>query len=442
MTVEAIAEALSAEGFRPCPPKRRGAHCFTGNISCNDQPVPVEIEIADLDFVELPKIRVLQRPDKLVGFQPHFGVNDEFCYADKGRIVLDKYRPAESIVGCLEKASTVLTSLASKHPPDDVRDEFLAYWPGQPLFVTCEPDHKGSASVISMHTKGAVPVLIASENPAIVTDQLTRLGWSVSAAGNSNCYVIKSLCAPTVFTKEWPPRTIGDLLNWIREIDAKAHRTIHQELASKWVLKSGLAAFVLRSPTVDYGFWFEVDRIHAKTCQRKPSLYRDFLIGRGAKTRVTLLTGYRFDQQFVHARNLTDGKNLRNKRVLIAGCGTIGGYLATYLARLGAGQGTQGRLILADPDILVPANIGRHVLGMGSLLENKAEAVADVIRRDFPYLNVIARPADVRLIKEIYEVDILIDASGEEALSTALNERLIQRRQEKKENTSGIACVD
>jgi len=118
--------------------------------------------------------------------------------------------------------------------------------------------------------------------------------------------------------------------------------------------------------------------------------------------------------------------------VMVVGCGTIGGYLATYLARLGAGDGSRGKLILADPELLMPGNIGRHVLGMNSLFQNKAEALTAMIKQELPHLKVLARPVDARAAKEVTETDLLIDATGEEALSAALNERITQLRIQKR----------
>jgi hypothetical protein len=434
MSVEKIADALLAEGFRPCKPKTRGGHCFAGEIPCNGRPVPVEVEVTDLDFTELPRIRVIRRPEQLSGFHPHFMADDELCYANRHEIVLDRYRPGESVVGCLRKASSVLDALSKKDAPDDTHQEFLAYWPGLRLFIDCPVGHKGIAGLNFLTTRSSERVLVASVDASKLVSHLEGIGWKCDHVLTGNCFVLSSAVVPSVDIKSWPPMTMESMLRWIRTLDVKTYDRIYVELANGWILNAGLVAFVIQSSTATYGFWFTVDRTHRKTCKRKPSLYRQYLMSeKGGKTVVNLLSGNRFDQDFIHRRNLAPSdKNLHNKSVLVAGCGTIGGYLATYLARLGAGQGAKGRLILVDPDKLAPENLGRHTLGMEALLENKAEAVTSVIKRDFPYLNVISRPIDVRDVKELMEVDLVIDATGEEALSAALNEKFTGNRIEKK----------
>lgn len=51
-------------------------------------------------------------------------------------------------------------------------------------------------------------------------------------------------------------------------------------------------------------------------------------------------------------------KNLAGKRILLSGCGAVGGFLAQQLAQIGAGA-PGGKLMLVDDDTLQGANLGR-----------------------------------------------------------------------------------
>ena len=63
---------------------------------------------------------------------------------------------------------------------------------------------------------------------------------------------------------------------------------------------------------------------------------------------------------------------LRGRRLLIAGCGGLGGYLAEYLLRLGVGA-----LVAADPERFERSNLNRQLLcSERSLGRRKAEAAA------------------------------------------------------------------
>ena len=63
-----------------------------------------------------------------------------------------------------------------------------------------------------------------------------------------------------------------------------------------------------------------------------------------------------------YARNipaLTEAEclTLRTKRVLVAGCGGLGGHIIDQLARIGVGQ-----LRVVDGDVFEPSNLNRQLL--------------------------------------------------------------------------------
>ena len=428
MTIGLITEVLADRKFKPCDSLEEGAYCFSGSILCNGEPVPIELEIRDFDFIVPPIIRVIERPSKLQGFQPHFGTNDELCYINKGMVYLDRYNPGGVVCGCLEKASTVLSVLASKNRCDDTHEEFSAYWNGEYIYIDCASKYEGVVSVAALKTAKDINIPLVSIDPDKRVKQLETIGWRCDFYNENNGYVLTSRVVPSVSGDVWPPKTLGQVTEWIKGYDKALYEKIYRQLASKWFIKSVKPFFILRTPSGDFGFRFTLNAKYKEQLGRKPSNFRNYLIGKGSSVNVTLLSGRKFDQNYIHSRNLLDKKNFRNKKILLAGCGTIGGYLASYLARLGAGLGNKGKLILCDPDNLNTENIGRHVLGMYALAENKAHSVRDLVLRDFPHLNVESRPADIRDVKELHNVDIVIDATGEEALSIALNEIFTQKR--------------
>lgn len=77
---------------------------------------------------------------------------------------------------------------------------------------------------------------------------------------------------------------------------------------------------------------------------------------------------------------------LRRKRVLVVGCGGLGGYLTEMLARIGVKS-----LRVADGDVFEPTNLNRQLLSEMPLLgTGKAAAAADRIRRINPDIAVEA----------------------------------------------------
>jgi molybdopterin/thiamine biosynthesis adenylyltransferase len=190
-------------------------------------------------------------------------------------------------------------------------------------------------------------------------------------------------------------------------------------------LKYTLATFAVHTPLGWLGFGFELDPIQRLGAQKKPKLYKQFLHKRGGTRRINRLAITEFGPGFVHSRNLTF-PDLKGKRIAVIGCGAIGSHVAPGLIRLGAGTGA-GRLDLIDPDHMNPENLGRHVLGYPALFKPKADALTEELKRQFPFSNVRARVRNVRELADLFDADLVIDATGEEAVSEMINAMRLER---------------
>lgn len=75
---------------------------------------------------------------------------------------------------------------------------------------------------------------------------------------------------------------------------------------------------------------------------------------------------------------------LRQKRILVVGCGGLGGHLIDMLARIGVGF-----LRVVDGDVFEPSNLNRQLLSEVPLLGvSKAKTAADRVRRVNPDVSV------------------------------------------------------
>lgn len=82
--------------------------------------------------------------------------------------------------------------------------------------------------------------------------------------------------------------------------------------------------------------------------------------------------------------------HLNDNRHVVFGCGAIGSKIIMHLARSG-----QTKLTLIDPDYIAPHNLVRHTLFADDVGKNKAEALAEKIRKIYPFeqTNVIYGPS-------------------------------------------------
>lgn len=142
----------------------------------------------------------------------------------------------------------------------------------------------------------------------------------------------------------------------------------------------------------------------------------------GSKISVERINSAPADSDYVFRRNLHGRSSLVDKRILLIGCGTIGGFLAQQLAPNAGPDRGKANSRSSIRDLLYPANLGRHLLGAPHLYENKANACSEFISSQLPPLNIRPVP-DYAESVEIGpgRFDLVIDATGEEALSIALN---------------------
>lgn len=93
----------------------------------------------------------------------------------------------------------------------------------------------------------------------------------------------------------------------------------------------------------------------------------------------------RADAPWIHGRGLDSGFDvLRNAKVAVLGCGSLGAPIAVRLAQAGVGT-----LYLVDADRLDAANTGRHPLDRARVGANKAKALAAELRGRFPHVKCI-----------------------------------------------------
>ena len=75
---------------------------------------------------------------------------------------------------------------------------------------------------------------------------------------------------------------------------------------------------------------------------------------------------------------------LADRRVLVVGCGGLGGYIIEYLVRMGVGE-----LTVVDGDVFEPGNLNRQLLsGEDTMGRSKAEAAAARAKNVNPLVRV------------------------------------------------------
>ena len=113
---------------------------------------------------------------------------------------------------------------------------------------------------------------------------------------------------------------------------------------------------------------------------------------------------------------------LSSKKILVIGCGSIGGYLIEQIAKSGINN-----IEVIDDDILKEENIYRHVLGMEYVGRYKSEAICEYIKRNIPHINIVGTQTTIEEALEdesinLNNYDLIISAIGNHNINRWLNE--------------------
>jgi hypothetical protein len=417
--IESVINALKQVGFTFVSKTRMGWFKLRGHLlRTTSDACACEIEL-DPDFIELPKVRLLEIPAHLPSVIPHLGNDGYLCYIAKGSVVLDIFDPVGQSLACIKRAEEVLEQVLKGEMIHDLEEEFYAYWGGGELCLVDMQERRLGKQKTLVFKNGSRLVAVVTDDESRTNKKLKVLGYD-RADFTVLTYRVKTNAKPRPDTTSWPPKTVNEVLAWQGLLDFRCRKKIEQRIQEGAAAKAKGALILIESPLLTYGFTVYYNHVRnqdgkIKLSKRRAAVY---------SLKVSPLSVIRIDDRYMAERNVPRSKTLAGNKIAIVGCGTIGGYLAEMLVKSGAGT-SGGQLILIDSDILLPQNIGRHRLGFPNLFTNKATGMSDELRRLAPGADIRALPVDV-MQAELGILNLLIDATGEEPLGHWLCERYLK----------------
>lgn len=134
----------------------------------------------------------------------------------------------------------------------------------------------------------------------------------------------------------------------------------------------------------------------------------------------------RVDPAWIHGRTFDGNLNkLRDSRVTVIGCGSVGAHVAVALAQAGVQS-----FLLVDPEPLTAGNTYRHPLGARYIAQNKAVALAVELRRRFPHLDGVTAQGkrwellDADVMSAIKNSNLIVAATGDTGSELTLSNHL------------------
>jgi molybdopterin/thiamine biosynthesis adenylyltransferase len=360
--------------------------------------------------------RFYLRPWDALGFIPHVQDTGLVCFTDPEGLILDRRRPLDVVREAFDQVLRVLTDGASGRNHADFSDEFEAYWAqlagGVDLRSILDPvDHVHGVLIASRKDETA---LVAGTQEDLSTF------WNGAPVGGK--YTLQNavyvpLEPDTILIPPRPDQPMWSVddarLSLVPRVSAANQRQLSALIKGRTRGKEYVIVRLPRPAGGDtlFGIRFdEVGDVHP-------------LLTNGTAKRLVPLKLERLDRSHLVRRGGGDA-DLRHARVLLLGCGALGGHLAFEFARAGIGE-----LTLVDRDLLKPENTYRHVLGRRYWGKYKALALADAIKEQVPFVEVtgIVDSVETVLDQESIDVssyDLIVSALGNPTVELAINEHL------------------
>ena len=419
---------LAHKGFRR-DRSRRGTHRFTGRLSVIGREVGVSIEFRDLEFTRLPKLKLLNPDDEAPQVVAHLEASGALCFARNEDLILDRYNVGGTALLCLELARRGLErALTHKRLQGEIAQEFRQHWLGETFYYDIAGTEHARAKLYSVPRDGSPALFFLAD----ADEKLKRLVQGEAdrkrIAGSSRpAFAFHSDNELTLMPGFRQPRTLEEFLAWLETMVPGGTDRAIEELSAGF---PGVPVpLFVKAENGCVGISVGARVAVLKGAQRREGFRRIARTNAG-KVEVERHGGARIDLTSIFGRNMNKQSPLTGRRIALIGCGTIGSHLAKFLVQSGAGH-EGGTLLLLDNQSFEPGNVGRHYLGTARVGEWKAEAMRQELLRQFAEAHVLAVRGDAEgYLANLTGYDLVVDATGEEALSAAVNHRFVARRRE------------
>lgn len=351
-------------------------------------------------------------------FIPHVENSGRICAVDlEGLLIENAENVFSSLLSeCVEKVADILRKGLSGENRIDFIKEFHSYWsylPGYELAIGALPIGKTTSRI-----KYILPLKDRRKNKAASIDEhFMKVGteqalasWGWSGTVHNGCY-FEITPDELIFP---PDPSVGLTVVYCNLLLSKV-----SSKNSRRVLDKGN-----RNPVVIFGI-HEINGTFVTIGFRVTDgriVFEGDSLRLSEGSAVNPIAVERRDRKFLMSREEESNINtLEDKKYLLIGCGSIGGYLAELMAKAGCTD-----ITLIDDDSFKAENIFRHVLGKESIGKNKATALTDHLTSSIPEIKVYSFKGTIQQAvakRTIHpeDYDVIISATGSHVVNRWIN---------------------
>lgn len=355
---------------------------------------------------------------------PHVERDNVLCLVSE-TASFDAYDPAGGVIALLNMVIDLAELVTNGGADDEFRREVLSYWtdrvPGGRKTILSIVKPEPGSRLVSIWD-GPLRQVMADSPGALVNWLRNRyLGVERFKIGEGALVWLGTPLTPDQF-----PRTAREVLDLavsarsgdvLRQAAAATGGDLTVALGMDTGHGAAIAALTVPRPRPSKGR----DVVHDGFRRGKTPLW---LVGRRffGSAEIVRAELKRADHAWIHGRDQdARASGLRDKVVVVFGCGSIGAPVAVSLAQAGVAN-----FVFVDPDVLNPSNLSRHPLGAQYIGQSKSQALAAKIRQDLPHVSVRAiagRLEDVlSTATDLNQADLIVSAVGDWGAEAMLDE--------------------
>ena len=381
----------------------------------NNEEVQIAIAFAPHFPLSLPDIFVKDN----VSFRAHVGSEGKLCLFDSSAILIKQELADQFVIDCFDQAVKILNIRpGSKVYNDEVCREFDSYWLSvmNKKAYSCLDLQDIRYGEYPMVVANGVMVIANTKNEAEVLLRNT-FGFSVDKdAFERTCLVVRirdgSMMMPLSKQFRWNAVRRYVLDNTSSSVKRQFRKFLGNKV--KHFVRYLLLVYPAKEGDILFGFRIEFN--NSRYCK----------IENSQTCKVENAFIERIDYQYLTMRGGAT-PILKDKRVLLLGCGSVGGYIASNLCQSGVMN-----VDILDDDFFQPENVHRHWLGFDSIspkeYKYKANLMREKLQAQYPYadiapLNFVDRSAEsfISDTSNLAHYDLIISALGEPTINLEIN---------------------
>ncbi|MEW6573749.1 MAG: E2/UBC family protein [Bacillota bacterium] len=416
--------------------KNNVGRAYEGTADIDGVKVTLQVVLSK-DF-PLRKPRVYLKPPNILGFIPHVQNGGYVCYAHDEGLVLDLDNPTGIIDECLRRVIVTLVQGKRGLNTNDFYEEFESYWDELekgPKWISFVEITSFVKEIVVAVSKELEVIIVGDEFEDIKRGLSRFFGNNITAKKlSSGVYIpLRAPVLPPQPGAFWNVKTLRQQI--FSNISGSNSRLLKAIIKKKRIKDDAVECILISIPaSKERRSVVAVSFSHFGPLSGKAK-YGTFshpLHQVDARFKITPHLVSRLDADYLLPR-AGALPSLVDKKVLLVGCGSVGGFIAFELARAGVGH-----LTLVDEDHLSPENIHRHALGADCLYRlveadgTKYQAMPKVLglkvelETRYPYITVEMFSEPIRdLVREkkvmVTAFDLVVVALGNPTVELFLN---------------------